>query len=577
MVPEGLPLSCSFYDREDEASPGEWVKYCGANITGEECAGIYLLEPLRNNLLSSNAGLGVQCRNGKGKGAQLKPLLNLCPDMKGTKALKRPVFRSFAWEDWKIKDTHQLNVSNCELFTSFSMCVEPASEYYTEGKCLKTMPPQLRLEFSSELPINNKWIPSVNTPDSLRNDPEFSFSFSKVFTFTFDHQSHETEEQWVQGILSGDVTAQQELKAYGATYNYRGVGASTGKYFSTAALMPADTPKLKEDLLLMVSPSAVADVLGCRIPPIGWPSGEDTITSLMEIFEPLTMSWDLTSVMGMAYLPLNAQGNLQDGIPMQPGFGYVLSATIQIRPQYAMEGAEKMLVKWTRTITSKSAVRYALPYGQGNLFRLTYNIQFDEDVFPSLEQNQFSFNVLLVSYGAVFGYYIVGLVALLLMNSIGKAVNEFVRRDAVKSMRSMKAMNITDEYLMQLIDYVGTVSVTDHSAMQQVYNNQRTTAWTPIATYEALAKAVDGKLQMIIFQILHQASIDPEVEMVQKHGELLAAYKQETRKGPNCDLNTLWMAFWEILGEVRMYPILYVLLKKDYVDNYRKNAKSHSL
>ena len=46
-----------------------------------------------------------------------------------------------------------------------------------------------------------------------------------------------------------------------------------------------------------------------------------------------------------------------------------------------------------------------------------------------------------------------------------------------------------------------------------------------------------------------QASIDPEVEMVQKHGELLAAYKQETRKvalarvrlgfdpGPICDLS----------------------------------------
>merc|ERR1712086_339828 len=104
------------------------------------------------------------------------------------------------------------------------------------------------------------------------------------------------------------------------------------------------------------------------------------------------------------------------------------------------------------------------------------------DVFPSLTQDQFSTNTLLVNYGAVFGYYICGLVLLMICNSIFKTVSMFMEKSAIKSLRTMKVINVTDDYLIQLIDYVGTVNTVDHAQMQVVYNNERTASWSAHAT-----------------------------------------------------------------------------------------------
>jgi len=398
-----------------------------------------------------------------------------------------------------------------------------------------------------------------------------------VFAFNFDQESWETEQRWSENMKSGDVTSEQELKAYGGAFDFQGQGDSTGKYFSTGAMIPADTPRLAADVRLLVSPTAVDDILSCNVAPVGWPTSTAGITSLLEVFEPLNLEWDLTAVMGMAYLKDNEAAKLDTGLPMVPGYGYVLSATVQIKPAYSKDSDDVYtLTSWSRTISSKTTVRYKLPTGQGHLFRVTYNINMDDSIYPSVVTNTFSYMDLIVSYSACLGFLALGLSLIIFMNSVSVVVKEQLEAAADRQLRTMKAINVSEEYLVALIDYVGTsVNTADHASMQQVFRDANRTGSSPHEIYEELSAKV-GKTNLVLCQVMFQVSKSVDVEVKEKEVELLSEYKLERRRGPQCNYEELWTRFWDILQDVHMYPVLYKILKKEFVDQYRQKHKEES-
>jgi len=435
------------------------------------------------------------------------------------------------------------------------------------------MPPQARLEYTTLFPLNNKWTKSDLTPNGMRNDLEYSFSLSQVYNFSFDLESEETETRWAENMKSGDVTAKQNLRAYGGRYDFRGQGSPTGAYTSTGELLPADTPRLRGDVRVTVAATAVQDVLSCRATPKGWPSEQSSITELLELFEPIVLDWDLTPVMGKGYVAPNTEASLEAGIPMQPGYGYVLSATLQIRPGYTKSESSEALIAWTTKIVAKSAVRYRLPVGQGHLFQVTYNVRVDDAVYPSIDSNSFSFISLLVSYGAAFGYYSVGISLIMLWNIIQAMLLEAWQRESERQVQTMKAINVSDEYLEELTDYIGNkaISTADHAKLSETHIEQKRLGSTAYCIYEAMQKKV-GRTNLVLFQVMHGVHKSPEAGISIREKELILAYREETRKGPLSNYESLWAEFWDILDDGGMYPVLYKILKKEYVDQYRKNA-----
>jgi len=499
--------------------------------------------------------------------------LNLCPDMRGGKSRDRPAFRGFSWDDWTIRSSHQLNVTHCSLTSTFPPCLEPDNPQYTPSSCLKTNIPQWKLDFSGMLPINNKWNKSISTPEGIRNDLEYVISTSKVFHFTYSSSSTVAEHQWSHSMAKGDVTAEQNFMAYGGANEFIGPGKSTGRYHATAELMPADIPMLFEQVQIIASPMAVKDVLECTTTPKGWPSNPEEITSLIEEFDPIDLKWDISSALGNTFVALGDPATMEKGIPIEPGYGMLFSATLQISTQYEEDGADFDLKGWSFAVLSQNVVRYKLPLQMQNSFKVTYNINFDDSAYPLVTENYNVYFEAAVRYGAIFGFYILGLIILRFLNTVNTSVLSMYETSTINSIRSMRAINISDEGLRELIEYVGTVNGPNQAEMINIYHTKYIVGESALDTYNKMAQKI-GKINLVLYQVMYYVSISKDTELKRKHEELVSMYKQERRKGPGCSFNQLWMDFWDVLGETYMYEMLYKILKKDYVDQYKKKAQS---
>jgi len=286
--------------------------------------------------------------------------------------------------------------------------------------------------------------------------------------------------------------------------------------------------------------------------------------------------WDTPSVLGDAFVPLGDPATMEKGIPIEPGYGMLFSATLQISTQYEEDGPDYNLKGWRTAILSQNVVRYKLPLQMQNNFRVTYNINFDDSSYPLVTEKYNVYFEAGVRYGAIFGFYILGFITLNFLNAVSTWVHSIYQASAINSIQSMRAINISNDGLTELIQYVGTVGEcarSNQAEMRSIYHAKRTGGASAIDTYNKMAQKID-KINLVLYQIMYHVYISKDTEVKRKHEELVTMYKQERQKGPGCHFNQLWMDFWDVLGEQHMYEILYKILRKDYVDQYKKKAQS---
>lgn len=111
----------------------------------------------------------------------------LCPNLISNNSLI-PEFKSFGWEQWKLRDGRDFEMQGCiDMQLSSDDCkdLESIPDDQFRQICNKVMPPTYETTFKFKVPLNNKW----KAPESilqrngneLVNRPEFEFDFSLIY------------------------------------------------------------------------------------------------------------------------------------------------------------------------------------------------------------------------------------------------------------------------------------------------------------------------------------------------------------------------------------------------------------
>jgi len=486
---------------------------------------------------------------------------------------EKPKYSEMFWDSWETKTGHRLEMSVCAQDNEFQECPEPDMVGKDEStECLKVMPPTLLESYMYVMPVNNKWIVNPKTPNGVRNLPEFSMQFTEMFEFLYTDHNNEVEHRWTYKKEAGDFDTNQELTPIGAVKYFRGEGASTGNFRTTGKLMPADAPLARGSFRLGISQHSRDDILKCKTIPDGWPSDVTSLTLLLEKFKPLKVEWNLRSVLGKTYVPEKdlAYYTMASGLRMEPGYGYVFSATVVIKPAYAYDITQVLtLTGWTSSVTQMGAVRYKLPEGQTNMVRYSYSVSFDENQLPSMSSFKMNAKDFIVRIGAICCYGVFGNIVLQIYNWITNKTQRALQ-DIEDEQESTNLIRTLDEdYLMELLSFcVVVLGLTDMGeAIRKVHSDAKQIGWSTYKKRQELGLVIGGT-GFLCLQVLYQASIEAAMNpaMDAKYRAVTAIFKtwwQEREEEQDADL--VWQQFWPGLGESTMYRLLTKIMEPEKV------------
>ncbi|KAJ1482705.1 hypothetical protein T484DRAFT_1802992, partial [Baffinella frigidus] len=154
-----------------------------------------------------------------------------------------------------------------------------------------------------------------------------------------------------------------------------------------------------------------------------WPTDPLDVRLVLERFDPLQIEWELSTLGGRSD---------DEAIVMQPGYEYILEATIEVRPIYAADVMEVVTIqRWERQVVSTTAsravisdpdrahkvvVRYYLQFDP--LVVVRYHLQFDPLVRAQIFRTVYTAKALLDAFGAATGYIVLGVIFLNLIRRV---------------------------------------------------------------------------------------------------------------------------------------------------------------
>jgi len=508
----------------------------------------------------------------------LNTTLSLCPNITLTgppyagKAYAEPIFTRHAWGDWTVLPDHLATVSACQTEDVFQECIEVSSTFYhpLTSKCVKSMPPIMRQTYKLEAPINSKWKPSADTPSGIRNLPEFSAQRTEIFEFLFGHDSVETEAAWNRGKHMAQYDTGQNLLPKAGERRFRGEGRPYGLYASTAKLLPADAPLAAGTARIGIHSRALDDLtsttgstgakVGCKAPK-SWPENADDLSLLLEKFQPMDIKWNLMTVLGTSSISAkDANAHfLDDGIRLEPGFGYLFSATVRIKPLYVTDRAgAKLLSDWSNSVSELSVVKYMLPEGDNNKVKFHHSIYFDNQINPSETKYQMDIWDLIFTLVSICCYAVMGAVILVTYNRIEAYILMLFKAIEAQLNKRKKKIELNREYLTELADFAKKeVKITEIAGHINFASRQmRELNWSAFKTRQELGILLDPTGFMCL-QVLNEAKqyCIKKASTEENYKEVLESYKMwwecnHSRSGLAMenngmdDVNKLWQQFW---------------------------------
>jgi len=451
------------------------------------------------------------------------------------------------------------------------------------------MPPRAKQYYTYQMPVNQKWIKSDQTPTEVRNEPEFNVRFSETFDMLYTSVDMENEARWTETQARGDFDKTQGLRPFAAANYFRGKGAPAGRFATTAALVPADPPLISGGIRLGISVLALSDLNSCAVPPRGWPSSVKEKMLLMEKFPPLNIEWNLRGVLGSTYVEYKDAGyyTLESGLRMEPGYGYIFSATLSVIPSYEVDTAGiEHLKTWTTRADDLGAVRYKLPEGQNNLVKYTYSISFDESQHPVYSLLTYELIDLLTNIGAICCLAYLAENILFWANRVsGEAAEQHQRQE--EHLAAMNAvLHLSSAYLDDLraycsqelgIEKIATVIGTNRDALVE-------SDWTSFKVRTELGLALttpidgveDGSTVLLCLQLCLQLfhrtrtepSLGPKYEQIKE--AFTSYWTARSQEGvilhDSISGEAVWKSCWPILGENLMEKVLLEIMEEDKVD-----------
>jgi len=502
-----------------------------------------------------------------------------------------PRFTKSFWGRWTTKPTHQLSRSSCTFYTEFPKCVDPnlvtAEEALKGGTvCSTMMPPVQKQQYVYTMPVNNKWIRDADTPTGIRNTLEYNMRFSETFEMIYSNLNNMAEEAWFKSQAAGEFTTDQSLLPFGASMYFRGKGNPGGNRRNTGNVMPADAPLVTGSMRLTISQRSQMDIENCAYRPLGWPEDSKDLMLLLERFPPLEVKWNLRGVLGNTHVTAENLGayTMSSGLRMEPGYGYVFSATLVVVPSYVIDVDDvTSLEAWRTSARNLGVVRYRLPEGQSHIVKYTYSIDFDEMRAPVITLSYYTLLAYLTQLGAILCLGALGECILFYYNMLESAHLKQMREAEVLEAARKEILDLSDTYVEELKEFCAEEllyeEVVDVFEEIQQQGEIRTVQWSSFKLRQEFGnrlsaiKVGEGPTIFLCLQVLLQvfkrATVDPSLQP--KYDQMRARFNdfwggESTAVLGSPSAEDTWHKFFKILTGDLMFIILLEMMDEAAVE-----------
>ncbi|KAL9649625.1 hypothetical protein ABK040_003302 [Willaertia magna] len=328
------------------------------------------------------------------------------------------------WKGYSVKAERKHKVSDCSLVkwntSMIQSCINVKNHEKNQfnNHCIKQMPPSYSLLYSHVWQINNKWENiSFLTNDLITNanTPEYVINFEHEYYFQHDGTMDEIDSKFSGNMkTTGDINQNGDTLFFNGKLYYMGASADPS--------IPANSPILKTEVTLDVSPFVVNDILNNKdalmdnfyfntIRTSGTYRNMNSLKPadikafVKDKLKDVTIQWDI------AALP---KGNLNGQIILSPGYKYTLYATLKISTVYTTGSfGNTDIDNIFISVVSSSVTTQKLDYIDRNKCIVNYQITIDlpqsKQVILSVDYTFLSF---LTDLSASFGVLSIGLTLL---------------------------------------------------------------------------------------------------------------------------------------------------------------------
>lgn len=286
---------------------------------------------------------------------------------------------------------------------------------------------------------------------------------------------------------------------------------------------------------------------------------------LLEKFAPLWINWDLKGVRGNTYV---SAGDMEHftmktvGLRLEPGYGYLFSATIQIMPLYSSSLTEIVTLEgWSRTITQQSCVRFLLPAGQRNVVRYYYSVSFDDRVLPAISQYRFQGLQFLYVLGSLPCYTILGTIILTLYNVIVTQLQGSKGVADLHSAAKVEKVDLQDAYLHTLAQFATDAAGAEdiQKTIETIVVEAKELDWSTNKKRQELGRQLTPT-GFLCLQVLYEAFIlcKSQPDINEGYNTLMGNFRDwraDSSKNEETAV-AMWKTFWPNLGAGRMRQLL---------------------
>jgi hypothetical protein len=289
--------------------------------------------------------------------------VKLCPGVNELESEISPIFDTHGWDRWRVNDN--INIRDCKMNKfDANTCAATTDELPKDQfnvKCLKAMPPTHHFEYTTRVPVNNKWIWD-DAGASLSNLPEYLIDVNHIYRFGYDNDVNSVEDEFATNAApGGDMDSNGFLHQFFGEINNRGLGANGNLY-------PANVPYLSNTITFTLSDTAVDDI--AKYDPIGYPTKKSEIKKLLQKMPEMIIEFDFDQLGGSSELQY---------VPLEPGFAYFLTAEVAFEPIYTQgllgSFGDPVMESWNFRVITTSVSKVELDWFSRQNCEVRYTVK----------------------------------------------------------------------------------------------------------------------------------------------------------------------------------------------------------